>query len=657
MRLVAALAPSWLWNDPEGWVQDQVTSGIEWLLGKTGDALRGAFGGSLATLSSAEWNVSTRIEGILAYTMAIVAIMIAIVQTVRGAFLRDAKLVVGAMATALLAWPVTVAVTWGVIKLVYAVDYAVTGFLDVDGVGINSFVDTLNNAISSLTEEGNAGLGELWGVFLFTLLLWLAGFCLSCVMALRAIGMLILAACIPLAFMTSFQGERFKQIRAKWIDTMVALLMMKPLAAVIMLIGVGMVSNTGGLQSPSEAVLTIAQGMVVVLLGCFAPKIMFAFTDFLHGQMAAAMAAAPVSGAVATTRRLITRAALMAAGMKMQAANKRAGQSAGGGAAAGAGGPASAAGAGGGVPGGGGAGGASKWKTPSPPSAGLGGGKPGVLPVGGSGVPGVEPPGAGNPALAPTGREGHGLPGVGQAGQAGPAGTPQGPGSSAGGQSPARPAGEPNQSGGVFYGDPAGAGGGTTADPSTWGTPLDAGGPMVTRVGDLPPGGVEPVAEVSDGLGATPGRHQAGPAVPELADGGGGQWGESPVGPDYSAHVPPPASLPPARTPAPGEPGPARPGPGAPAASGTPVVPQFTGTVAPALYPAPGVPVSGPGPVTGFTQGPVAPPETAGLHEAALQDGARTDAATRRARIAQAASKIRRRKQGGSGTNMLGGNT
>lgn len=133
----------------------------------------------------------------------------------------------------------------------------------------------------SMVSAGAAGPG---GPIIVTVvavaLVWVLAFVLMCSMIFRSFALLVLAATAPVAIML-MPWERTKTWTRRWCETVVALLIAKPLAATVLAVAVKLFAN-------STSFAGLASGAVGMLLACAAPMMALRLVSFAGGELAAA---------------------------------------------------------------------------------------------------------------------------------------------------------------------------------------------------------------------------------------------------------------------------------------------------------------------------------------------------------------------------------
>ncbi|MDJ0356337.1 type IV secretion system protein [Paenarthrobacter sp. PH39-S1] len=137
------------------------------------------------------------------------------------------------------------------------------------------------NLISLSTPGTNDGpIGSVITTVVAVAIVWILSFVLMCSMIFRSFALLVLAATAPVAIML-MPWERTKSWTRRWCETVVALLIAKPLAATVLAVAVKLFAN-------STSFAGLASGAVGMLLACAAPLMALRLVSFAGGELAAA---------------------------------------------------------------------------------------------------------------------------------------------------------------------------------------------------------------------------------------------------------------------------------------------------------------------------------------------------------------------------------
>ncbi|WP_411805727.1 type IV secretion system protein [Arthrobacter sp. LAPM80] len=133
----------------------------------------------------------------------------------------------------------------------------------------------------SMSSPGTSGpVGPLIVTVVAVALVWVLAFILMCSMIFRSFALLVLAATAPVAIML-MPWERTKSWTRRWCETVVALLIAKPLAATVLAVAVKLFAH-------STSFAGLASGAVGMLLACAAPLMALRLVSFAGGELAAA---------------------------------------------------------------------------------------------------------------------------------------------------------------------------------------------------------------------------------------------------------------------------------------------------------------------------------------------------------------------------------
>ncbi|GAA2238738.1 hypothetical protein GCM10010401_08770 [Rarobacter faecitabidus] len=234
--------------------------------------LSGAFTGQLGTISPAEFMTATDMAGKWIPVMAIATVLVAVLQIIRGTVSMNRASIAKAVLNAALAVPVTFVAIW----------FAVTATVGFDQL-TSAILGSSPTKLAWLFEPSANSFGI--GGLLIMGLVWLASMFLSSVMLARTLFVIALIAFAPVATMV-IPWDVTRQWTVKWMQTLFAFLIAKPLAAGILMLGVAIGDNlVQGFSTDAAAAATMA----VVLMGmaCFAPMAALKLVSFTGAGQAA----------------------------------------------------------------------------------------------------------------------------------------------------------------------------------------------------------------------------------------------------------------------------------------------------------------------------------------------------------------------------------
>ncbi|MCL2787130.1 MAG: hypothetical protein FWD59_01325 [Micrococcales bacterium] len=308
------------WND---WIYDFLRGCAEAVLRGAFGQIEAAFSADLSTVAVHEWNVGTAYMGKVGWAMVFVAIALAVWELICAAVARNTERAGRAAIMLVLAWPVTTASVWLTIKTTAAIDQLTIGALSGEMSSNRLAADMADKLLfPSLGAERQGGSvvidsqvvgGELLLILVFALLLWLCSLVLTLVMAFRAFALVVLVAGAPIALMSQAGGRRFEPMRRKWIQMVAALALAKFIAALLVMVslGLGEASLNNSTGSTGKNLAGLAVGLVGLCTACLSPKLSSMFVAFASAELTAA--AAPGQGMA----RGATRTAVHYAQMKM----------------------------------------------------------------------------------------------------------------------------------------------------------------------------------------------------------------------------------------------------------------------------------------------------------------------------------------------------
>lgn len=241
-------------------------------------------------------------------------------QVVASVFRASTVGMIRALATAVMAVPVTYIVAGLVFLIMQAIDAVTMWILDVGADGssgqdialtailgmfglayapdasdeqVGDVVLDENSAIWAMADGGMVGTVIL--PFIVAIILWLISMLLMLMMVFRTVAILVLTMFSPIAvFSVSFEAA--KGIFTKWISVVAALMLSKPVAAAIIKMGTVMVAI-------SDDWTRMISGMVLFLVAAAMPLFMLTFVTFMTGDSSRGMEAAAVGGGMMAASR------------------------------------------------------------------------------------------------------------------------------------------------------------------------------------------------------------------------------------------------------------------------------------------------------------------------------------------------------------------
>lgn len=174
---------------------------------------------------------------------------------------------------------------------------------------VQSFLkDSVMSSMTPAASTLQGVLAVLLIILIFVGIIWFLAFIFSLVMTLRLLGILVIGASLP--FMVMFmplQGSG-KKVMSRWVKTLFALLAAKPLAIIIIAMGVSVLNANSG---KSFNFMAIMAAVIMLALASFSPLMSMKFFGWLdlesHAQGGSggqehAGKAVPVAGARAAVK-------------------------------------------------------------------------------------------------------------------------------------------------------------------------------------------------------------------------------------------------------------------------------------------------------------------------------------------------------------------
>lgn len=237
--------------------------------------LAAAMTGSQSTVSFSEWNVAIVTANRLGWIMGLVNLAICMVGAVFSAFRGHPAETLKAFCMAFLCWPLT-AICIDVMVLLEGVITQVSTRIMQVGVtdGLES-VDFENRMFKGMLSwlSGQGVVIQIFG----GIIVLLGVVCLSCVMAGRELSLILLAAIAPLPVaMLGWHAARPSFM--KWVRAVVGVLLMKPLTAIIIAVGLALIDST---KSADMDMWRTLIGMAAIWMACFSPKLIMPAVSFI----------------------------------------------------------------------------------------------------------------------------------------------------------------------------------------------------------------------------------------------------------------------------------------------------------------------------------------------------------------------------------------
>ncbi|WP_434619707.1 type IV secretion system protein [Arthrobacter sp. A5] len=254
--------------------------------------ISGAFG--VSDIGSSDWTIVSGLMNWWIVVMMTPLVVAMILQVLGGLVSQQPRRIGRALIAGAIAVPVVIGAVSLMRQLTDFTDSASTAVLAT--LGSDPFVVFMRlfgferapagsaqqwNLISLSTPGTNDGpVGSVITTVVAVAIVWILSFVLMCSMIFRSFALLVLAATAPVAIML-MPWERTKSWTRRWCETVVALLIAKPLAATVLAVAVKLFAN-------STSFAGLASGAVGMLLACAAPLMALRLVSFAGGELAAA---------------------------------------------------------------------------------------------------------------------------------------------------------------------------------------------------------------------------------------------------------------------------------------------------------------------------------------------------------------------------------
>ncbi|MDD0856635.1 type IV secretion system protein [Arthrobacter alpinus] len=253
--------------------------------------ISGAFG--VSDIDTSEWGIVSGLTNWWVVVMMTPLVVVMIVQLIGGLVSQQPRRIGRALLGGALAVPLVFLATSLMSKLSSFTDSASTALLETLGkdpylVFMRLFGFQRASAgsgrewdVVSLSSGTAGGLGGAVVVTaIAVLVVWILAFILMCSMIFRSFALIVLAAVAPVAIML-LPWERTKSWTRIWCETVVALLIAKPLAATVLAVAVKLFANSTSFSG-------LASGAVGMVLACGAPLMALKLVSFAGGEIAGA---------------------------------------------------------------------------------------------------------------------------------------------------------------------------------------------------------------------------------------------------------------------------------------------------------------------------------------------------------------------------------
>ncbi|MEV8143813.1 type IV secretion system protein [Specibacter sp. NPDC078709] len=253
--------------------------------------ISGAFG--VSDIDASEWGIVGGLTNWWVVVMMTPLVVVMIVQLIAGLVSQQPRRIGRALLGGALAVPLVYVATSLMIKLSSFTDSASTALLAT--LGNDPYVVFMR---LFGFQKAEAGSGREWDVVslssgttsgptgavvvtaIAVLVVWILSFILMCSMIFRSFALIVLAAVAPVALML-LPWEKTKSWSRMWCETVIALLIAKPLAATVLAVAVKLFANSTSFSG-------LASGAVGMVLACAAPLMALKLVSFAGGEIAGA---------------------------------------------------------------------------------------------------------------------------------------------------------------------------------------------------------------------------------------------------------------------------------------------------------------------------------------------------------------------------------
>gem|GEM_PF-693887 len=253
--------------------------------------ISGAF--AVSNIDTSEWAIVSGLTNWWIVVMMTPLVVVMIVQLIAGLVSQQPRRIGRALLGGALAVPLVFVATGLMGKLSIFTDSASTALLQT--LGTDPYVVFMRlfgfqrapagsgrawDVVSLSTGTAAGPVGGVVVTAIAVLVVWILSFILMCSMIFRSFALIVLAAVAPVALML-LPWERTKSWTRLWCETVVALLIAKPLAATVLAVAVKLFANSTSFSG-------LASGAVGMVLACGAPLMALKLVSFAGGEIAGA---------------------------------------------------------------------------------------------------------------------------------------------------------------------------------------------------------------------------------------------------------------------------------------------------------------------------------------------------------------------------------
>lgn len=243
--------------------------------------IRDAFSGSAGTLDVNEWQVALDMTSRWAMILLIVVAVLMVVQMSLSALQGNVTGAVSAFFKGIMTWPITIIAVWLAVGLTTVSDDLTVRLMNAgsdsaSGVfgGLFDVIDSMFGSKTLFAGDGKAGV--LVALMIIT---FIASLFLSFMLAFRNFALICLVGFAPLAFM-AMPLQAGRAWVPKWAQAVVALILAKPIAGGMLVLGVELAKGSSDLWQWMVA-------MVAMAMASFAPVITLRLFSFMGADAAA----------------------------------------------------------------------------------------------------------------------------------------------------------------------------------------------------------------------------------------------------------------------------------------------------------------------------------------------------------------------------------
>lgn len=253
--------------------------------------LAGAFTGQAAVIGEGQWGVAVAFTNKMVVVMTVFTVLVGLFQVLKKLFQGRPRDAVMPAILAAIAWPVTAGAVWATVMATAATDklvVAMIGTTSSDSLGKLFEAATKMGSIGGATNLDGGAASALGANLLMLLILWIFSLVLSMVMIFRNFALVVLVAFSPMALML-IPADTTRVWAKRWAETVVALILTKPIAAGFVVIAAQLVDSVDGMASALMA-------LVGLIVACASPLAAIGLVKFTGANVGADAGADASSG-------------------------------------------------------------------------------------------------------------------------------------------------------------------------------------------------------------------------------------------------------------------------------------------------------------------------------------------------------------------------